>query len=99
MKKTVEINGVTFEIGKPVSEGHWTDRSVYECYGRCSEAKRSIWEFWARYILDTFRSGKFGVESYNGFQFTINAIVDWEGQQYQLHISKAHNILCPIITE
>ena len=99
MKKTLEINGVTFELGKPVPEGHWSDRTVYDCYGRPSDAKRAIWEDWASYILDTFRTATFGVASYNGFQFTIDGVVDWEGQQYQLRISKAHNTLCPIITE
>lgn len=91
------INGVKFEIGTPVQEGHWSDRTVYDCYDRPSDAKRAIWEDWANYILDTFRTVRFGVESYNGFQFTISGVVEWEGQQYQLYITKCHNIIRPII--
>lgn len=95
MKKTIVLNGITFEVHKSkaistTSLKEYAGRTIHDCYTRPSYSKEYIykmWEEWA-YLNDV---EYFGVSGYNGFQFTLQGLVHHERNTYILHISKTTN--------
>lgn len=103
--ETMTINGERFEVRKPrkhklaldeiMMRLHrtYSDTTVYDCYGRPSQAKVDIYETWRQWADNTPNVLYFEVSSYNTFQFTLSALyhdVDNE-EWYQLDITSAHN--------
>lgn len=98
--KTIEINGVTFELIKPRNEvrpfsGWFCDESAIFChYDRPSIYKVDIWKSWLNWARNTDGVTAFEITSANGFQFTIGGLyTDDNGDEYNIYITKAHNRL------
>lgn len=89
---TVELNGVTFELDnkEKVNNPCVFYKSIYDVYGRCSEAKKNIWESWAGWFREA-NSHMFGVTSHNSNFFTICGVVQGLDGEYFVRITKAHN--------
>ena len=93
--KTITLNGVQFEVHKSKATStvfmeRYAGRSLTDCYERPSYSKQYIykmWEEWA-YLNDV---EYFGISGYNGFQFTLQGMVEHEGKTYILHITKSAN--------
>lgn len=96
MSKTIVLNGVTFEVIKSKVERttflhEYSGRTLDDCYAKPSYSKQYIykmWEEWA-YLNDV---KYFGVSGYNGFQFTLQGMIEHCGNTYVLHITKSRNI-------
>lgn len=98
MKKTININGVDFEVLKPRNsvkpfKGNFgAPDEIYQCYDRPSRYKVGIWEDWYNWALATDGVRRFEITSYNCMQFTIRGLYEDEnGDLYNLVITKMHN--------
>ena len=90
---TITINGEIFELDtkETVNNPIVLYKSVYDCYGRCSYTKQSIWEEWARWFRER-DSHMFGVTSHNCNFFTISGCVTGDdGNEYFVVITARHN--------
>lgn len=87
------INNRSFEVNNKdiVLEKAQSYRDINDCYGRCSQTKRNIWNSW----LDWFyaNDGYCTISSYNCNFFTIEGyfIDKATNQRYFAHITHAHN--------
>ena len=95
-RKEIVLNGVTFKV-KKVSVinldelERYSGRTLNDCYASPSYAKQYIYKMWEEWAyLNNVEM--FGVSGYNGFQFTLQGLVEHEGNVYVLHITKTNNI-------
>ena len=99
MGKTMQINGVTFELTIPREEVHaikrdrWDDfNAIFKCYERPSIYKQDIWGGWFKWAVDTIGVRSFYISGHNCMQFSIRGLYeDAYGVQYNLHITRDHN--------
>lgn len=99
MAKTMQINGVTFELTIPRKEAYAIGRdkwdyynAIFECYKRPSIYKQGIWEDWFKWAVDTIGVRSFYISGYNNSQFSISGLYeDAYGIQYNLYITRDHN--------
>lgn len=96
MKKTILLNGRTFEVRKSKyacveNLKRYANRWLYDCYANPTPSKKAIFKEWAEWawVNDV---EYFGVSSYNKFQFSLQGLVKHEGEYYILNITSAHNI-------
>lgn len=95
--KTMEINGVTFEVCGTTTRQCVKERSLYDVYARPSDTKRDIWAWWVSWFNEV-RCWEYGVSSYNSNFFTINAILRMDNaKNYMLVITASHNRLYEIV--
>ena len=97
MRNTIEICGEDFVELIPSSVApRFGYTSVYSAYGRCSEAKQEIWEYWRDWLWrvgNAYGFGGFGdwemwVSSRNTCQFTIGGKMVYNGKRYAFYITK-----------
>lgn len=107
--KTIEINGVTFEVTRPrdLVRTHQRYLDLYtsdntdinECYTRPSHIKELIYYNWHNWWHDSITKKCFeehnwcGVRSYNTYSFTIGCCVCINGIDYIMEITPSHNRL------
>ena len=99
-RKTLEINGVTFELfnsdsheAKSFTNGAAYD-AIYEAYGRPSVRKVGIWNSWCEWCNTLNHNGipcTLEIGSHSCHQFSINGKVKFGGQVYSLWITRDHN--------
>ena len=82
MKQHIELNSEIFEVKKVKGELHLLEfRSLYDCYNKPSEIKRSIWSQWIDWSLQLDENvtdmwfGALTVVSYNCMMFTLGCNV------------------------
>ncbi len=51
-----------------------SQRDLWDCYERPSDAKRHIWGSWSAFFNNKVDCEQYGIYSYNCMTFTINAI-------------------------
>ena len=93
--KTIEINGVTFEVHKSkavstVFLDRYAGRTINDCYERPSYSKTYIYNNWLEWATNAGVE-QFGISGYNGFQFTLQGKIEIDGITYILHITKSAN--------
>lgn len=73
MKKYIEVNDIIFEVMKPIEKPTFRLRkNLLVCYKKPSFAKKCIYREWERFCFKYFDDvSNFGIESYNGFMFTL----------------------------
>ena len=107
--KTLNINGVVFEVTKPrdLVRAHqrWLDRycdtskNINDCYSRPSRIKELIYFQWLNWWKDSITKECFeehnwlGVGSYNSMMFTIVNCVTINGIDYLMEITPSHKRL------
>lgn len=93
MKKFMEVNGMIFEVKKPIPYKRFSDRkSLDECYKRPSKTKQAIYYYWLQWVLDSFSAfGNFGVESYNIHMFTLG----WNTPEGEYYVTKTRQEFYP----
>lgn len=99
MAKTIEINGVSFELTIPRKEVHAIERdkwdgynAIFECYDRPSIYKQDIWEEWFKWAVDTIGVRSFYICGHSCMTFSIAGLYeDANGEQYNLYITRDHN--------
>lgn len=107
--RTIEINGVTFEVTRPrnmvITHERFLDLyfadtiTLDDCYARPSHIKELIYASWYNWFSDEITRKCFedmkwiGVNSYNGFMFTLCACVSMVGVDYIMEITPSHNRL------
>ena len=65
---------------------------LMSCYGRPSDTKININDYWRNLIYDECDEViKYGVSGHNANFFTLNAIVKINGVKYYLYITKTRN--------
>ena len=99
-RKTLEINGVTFELfksnlneSKSFTNGAAYD-AIYEAYGRPSYTKVQVWHEWCEWCYDLNKKGmpcELWIAGHSCFSFTIDGKVQYNGHVYQLWITRGHN--------
>lgn len=66
--------------------------NLYECYGRPSDAKTRIYNYWKDFTSSFYWVHREGISGYNCNMFSFNAIVeDEDHQRYYLYITKTRN--------
>ena len=99
-RKTLEINGVTFELFK--SNLHESESftngaaydAIYEAYGRPSYTKVQVWHEWCEWCYTLNKNGiscTLNIGSHSCHQFSIYGMIKFGGHVYQLWITRGHN--------
>ena len=97
MGKTIQLNNVDFELGKSIKGVPAIDhRSIWDCYGRPSNTKVSIYEDWRNWFVRDCDTYNFGICSRNCNFFSIEGVIDVDGVLYYLYITRSHNRAYPI---
>lgn len=93
MKKYIEIDGMLFEVMKPIDNERRSARHTLKaCYDRPSERKQGIFESWENFVRDNFDEfWNFGVESYNCFMFTLG----WSTRDGEYYVTKTRQEFYP----
>lgn len=95
MKEFKIVNGVRFEIMKPLegeSRRIRTRHDLSSCYDRPSDAKKRIFEYWESFVINNFKYFcDFGIESYNGFMFTLG----WTAIDGEYYVTKTRQEFYP----
>lgn len=93
MKKYIEIDGMLFQIMKSIdSERRSSRHTLKECYDCSSEIKQKIFEDWERFVINNFDDfWNFGIESYNGFMFTLG----WTTPKGEYYVTKTRQEFYP----
>lgn len=99
MAKTIEINGVTFEVTISRKEVYAIEcncwggyNAIFEVYERPSIYKQGIWEEWFKWAIDTTGVRSFYISAHNCMFFKISGLYEDEnGNKYNLHITRDHN--------
>ena len=93
MKEFKVINGKKFDVMKPIEiETRRTRHTLKHCYDRPSEIKHEIFEDWERFVINNFDEfWNFGIESYNGFMFTLG----WTTPEGEYYVTKTRQEFYP----
>lgn len=93
MKKFMEVNGIIFEVKKPITRKTDCDRKLLgECYKHPSRAKQAIYYYWVQWVLDSFSEFcNFGIESYNIHMFTLG----WNTTEGEYCVTKTRQEFYP----
>lgn len=93
MKEFKNINGIKFEVMKPIELERRSPRhTLTHCYVRPSEIKREIFENWERFVRNNFEEfWNFGIESYNVFMFTLG----WTTPDGEYYVTKTRQEFYP----
>ena len=100
MKKQININEEIFTVMKPVSltETEWKQgnyylgRTILQAYGKASQAKQEIYAHWVRWGLES-NVRHLTVASKNAHMFTLNGLLDLDGETYAFIITKTRQEL------
>ena len=110
--RTLSIYGVDFEVIKPKKSNIATFdrlftmsdcRTLQDCYAKPSRAKLYIWNWWRNWFAQVlgFEGVSFkqfcGVSSYNCHIFTLHGLITYNGEDYIVYISPAHNRLIKVV--
>lgn len=97
MNKQKKINGVLFDVKKPVKNYHeFTCRDLFDCYKKPSDIKLMIYNYWRDFAND-IDCEYFTVHSYNHMMFTLSFNARIEGVLYNFNITKKRNEMREII--
>lgn len=93
MKEFKVVNGKKFEIMKPIEKPTLKDRrDLHDCYEKPSTAKERIFWEWRHYVSASFKVfSNFGIESYNGFMFTLG----WSTPEGEYYVTKTRQEFYP----
>lgn len=99
------LNGRTFEVGKPMehefNSRYAKGKTIYEAYGKPSNAKISIWFNWVHWAneLNSQPDSDCGiwVESATSWIFTIAGSYGVGDKIYNIKITPSHNYIYPVI--
>lgn len=97
--KYINLNGADFEVHTsrmyPVAPITGCNRAeIFQCYGRPSNVKVSIWNDWCDWCEEMNKDGwKCGIEiaSHNINFFTIAGSLRNDDETYDLYITASHN--------
>lgn len=100
-RKTLEINGETFELFKadPGASARFTGTgaaydAIYEAYGRPSYTKVQVWHEWCEWCYNLNQNGipcTLEIGSHSCHQFSIYGKIKFGGHVYRLWITRDHN--------
>ena len=97
------VNGCEFELGKDTDlYNPWRGYlELSDCYKSVSQEKRDAYKGWEMFFYDTHENEietvyDFGIISYNGWAFTLGAVVKIAGEYYQFTITKDHKRIARI---
>ena len=93
MKKYTEVNGMIFEVKKPIEKPTFRLRKdLHECYDKPSYIKDIIFGEWKHYVYTSFNDfSNFGIESYNLFVFTLG----WTTPDGEWYVTKTRQEFYP----
>lgn len=92
MKKTIEINGQSFELVKDAyKEVRYC--SLYHAYNNPSYRKQQIYENWKDWTRLCNRCTRFGVHSRNSHFFTLTGTIIDNDAIYDFTITHSHNYI------
>lgn len=99
--KQININGVVFELTKPIKElPHYKGTRLEDCYDKPSYKKARIyWDWWDWFnTFDCYdKVGYITIHSYNTFMFTLTMAVKWNDKTYHLYITPSHNYATEVL--
>ena len=106
MKKQTNINEEIFTVIKPstLTETEWIqvnyylDRTLSQAYGKASQAKQEIYAHWTRWALES-HVRHLTVASKNINMFTLNGLLDLDGETYAFIITKTRQELYKLESE
>ena len=106
MKKQININGEIFTVMKPstLTEKEWLlgnyylGRTLLQAYGKVSQAKQQIYAYWARWALESYVR-HLTVASKNTNMFTLNGLLNLDGETYAFIITKTRQELYKLESE
>ena len=106
MKKQININGENFTVMKPstLTETEWKQgnyylgRTLLQAYVKVSQAKKQIYAYWTRWALES-HVRHLTVASRNSKIFTLNGLLDLDGETYAFIITKTRKELYHLESE
>lgn len=95
MKKNITIDNRTFEVKRSKYANannlyRYSHRGIYQCYDRPSTTKVEIYHDWEKWVYMNDVE-YFGIKSYNSNIFTLQGLINYQGQIYILEITPTRN--------
>lgn len=100
--KTLEFLGNDFEIvsydtkkGKQLSTRceNYDGYYLSQVYGRFSETKRKIWDYWYNVYCNDLKGDTWGIVSHNAQYFSVGWFSNVNGKDVALLITPTHNYM------
>ena len=86
-KKYLSIDGITFTITRGIiNNPRCSTRTLKDCYGKPSSRKIAIFNSWFEWAVNNDVKC-FGISSYNTNIFTLNGIIEYNGDKYYMYIT------------
>ena len=105
MKKQININGEIFTVMKPSTltetewiQGNYLGRTILQAYRKSSQAKQQIYAYWTKWALES-HVRHLTVASKNTNMFTLNGLLDLDGETYAFIITKTRQELYKLESE
>ena len=97
-RKTMEVNGIMFEVLKPTSlpiMTRWDYEDLKDAYTSPSVYKQSVWDDWRLWFAEVYKAGKtdYWISGRNCFQFTISGYFEYNGKLWGVRITRDHNYI------
>lgn len=90
-KRKIEI-GEEFVANKNFTQEYYESyKTLRECYGRWSDAKENIFNYYKKLLEDNSKVIKYGIRSYNANVITLHAEIEKDNKKYYLVITPSHN--------
>lgn len=91
-KNIIEL-GEEFAENKKIEQGYYTEfKELYDCYGKCSDAKIRIFNYYKNLLeKNTDDVIDYGIRSYNSMVIILHAIVEKNGKKLYLVITPTYN--------
>lgn len=85
----ITISGVDFEFLGGTDRRVTSRRTLDDCYGSCSQYKRSAWNYWVEWFNKI--GGIYTISSYNSNFFSIQGEIKMGDIEYFIEITYAHH--------
>lgn len=90
-KRKIEI-GEEFVENKNFTQEYYEDyKTLRECYGRWSDAKENIFNYYKKLLEDNSKVINYGIRSYNANVITLHAEIEKDNKKYYLVITPSYN--------
>lgn len=97
MKKYIKIDGISFEVKNNLNvKNSYELKRLDDCYNNCSSTKNYVYNEWLKFVNNNGGGYHYGVASYNCMMFTFDAMIEFDGKNYYIHITKSNNYIMEV---
>lgn len=90
-KKKIEIGEEFVENKNFMQEYYQNFKTLKECYGKWSDAKENIFNYYKKLLEDNSKVINYGIRSYNANVIVLHAEIEKDNKKYYLVITPSYN--------